>query len=225
MLTRRGRAVHDTDRVPNPPPTGAPRRDYAPAARRLVTTTLLLAALAAGAYWAWQQPFMARARTLWEISRMAPPTYLPVPVQGVAPGRIADTFGAPRGSGRTHAGVDIFAARGTPVVSTTRGVVSSVRETGLGGRQVWVSGPAGERHYYAHLDDWAEGLASGDVVWPGDPLGEVGDTGNARGTPPHLHYGIYGAGGAVDPLPRLQSEATAGITDDTGAAAIDDAGR
>jgi peptidoglycan LD-endopeptidase LytH len=70
-----------------------------------------------------------------------------------------------------------------------------------------VLGPASERHYYAHLDDWADGLATGDVVWPGDPLGIVGDTGNARGTPPHLHYGVYGAAGAYDPLPLLRAGA------------------
>ncbi len=82
--------------------------------------------------------------------------------------------------------------RGTPVTSTTRGVIVSIREGGLGGKQVWVLGPAAQRHYYAHLDAWAEGLREGDVVQAGEALGIVGDTGNARGTPPHLHYGIYG---------------------------------
>ncbi|MBW3549993.1 MAG: M23 family metallopeptidase [Proteobacteria bacterium] len=184
-----------------------PRRDYSPAAKSLVSTVLVLGALATFAYWAWHQPFMAYPRTVLEISRMPVPSELPVPVQGAVPGAVADTFGAPRGQDRSHAGVDIFAARGTPVLSATRGVVSSVRETGLGGKQVWVMGPARERHYYAHMDDWAAGLSSGDLVWPGDELGTVGDTGNARGTPPHLHYGIYGEGGAVDPLPRLRAAA------------------
>ncbi len=187
----------------NPPP----RRDYAPAARRLVTTTIVLGALATLAYWAWHQPFMAYPRAVMEISQLPVPTALPVPVQGVDAEAIADTFGAPRGQDRSHAGVDIFAARGTSVTSATRGVVTSVRESGLGGKQVWVMGPARERHYYAHLDGWTEGLASGDLVWPGDVLGIVGDTGNARGTPPHLHYGIYGDGGALDPLPRLKAAA------------------
>lgn len=186
-----------------PPP--ARRRDFAPAARQVAWTTLFIAALAAAGWWAWQQPFMARARTLYEVSRMPPPTELPVPVEGVVPSRIADTWGAPRGSGRRHQGVDIFAPRGTTVRSTTRGVVVSVRGTGLGGRQVWVLGPARQRHYYAHLDDWAEGLAEGDVVWPGDALGAVGDSGNARGTPTHLHYGIYTDAGAIDPTPLLRA--------------------
>jgi murein DD-endopeptidase MepM/ murein hydrolase activator NlpD len=148
---------------------------------------------------------MARPRALWELSRMSPPTALPIPVEGVRASRIADTFGAPRGSDRAHAGGDIFAARGTPVLSTTHGIVVSIRDSGLGGRQVWVMGPGRERHYYAHLDDWKPGLETGDVVVPGSPLGTVGTTGNALHTPPHLHYGIYGKEGAYDPLPLLNA--------------------
>ena len=178
-----------------------------PAALRLLANLLLLLGLALAGWWAWQQPFMASPRMWWEISRADPPTSLPVPVDGVAAGDIADTWGAARGSGRSHEGVDIFAARGTAVRSTTRGVVSAVRDGGLGGKQVWVLGPGMERHYYAHLDGWAEGLAERDVVFPGDVLGQVGTSGNAKGTPPHLHYGIYGAGGALDPLPRLRAPA------------------
>jgi len=166
---------------------------------------LVLIFLALLAIWTWQQPFMVRPRFLWELSKMSAPTSLPVPVEGVAARRIADTFGAPRGRDRRHEGVDIFAPRGTPVLSSTMGVVVAVREGGLGGRQVWVLGPGRERHYYAHLDDWADGLAEGDLLLPGDPLGIVGDTGNARGTPPHLHYGIYRLGGAYDPLPLLRA--------------------
>ncbi|HZF96728.1 MAG TPA: M23 family metallopeptidase [Pseudoxanthomonas sp.] len=157
------------------------------------------------ALWAWHQPFMERGRLLWELSRIPPPTVLPVPVQGVEARRIADTFGAPRGTNRSHAGVDIFARRGTPVLSTTTGIVISIRDGGLGGKQVWVLGPGRESHYYAHLDDWAPSLAQGNIVRPGDVLGFVGTTGNARGTPPHLHYGIYGGTGVYDPLPLLKA--------------------
>ncbi|AKC87648.1 peptidase [Pseudoxanthomonas suwonensis] len=186
-----------------PPPPA--RRSTATRLARLLLWLAALGLLALAALWAWHQPFLERPRTLWELSRLPPPASLPVPVQGVAAGRIADTFGAPRGADREHAGVDIFAARGTPVVSTTRGVVVAIRERGLGGRQVWVYGPAGEHHYYAHLDNWAPALAEGDVVQPGTVLGTVGNTGNARTTPPHLHYGIYGRDGAVDPLPRMRT--------------------
>lgn len=182
----------------------APQRPGPKRLRRLLVTALSLFVAALLAAWAWGQPFMQRARVLWELSRMPPPATLPVPVQGVGPDRVADTFGAPRGSDRTHAGVDIFAPRGTPVQSATRGLVVSIRDTGLGGKQVWVLGPARERHYYAHLDGWKPGLEEGDVLEPGDLLGFVGTTGNARDTPPHLHYGIYGGDGAYDPLPLMR---------------------
>ncbi len=206
-------AMEPTSRPPTPP------RDYTAAVRGLLKTVLVLAMLAAAAYWSWRQPFMLKPRTMWELSRMPTPEALPMPVEDVAAARVADSYGAPRGRDRSHEGVDIFATRGTPVLSATRGVVVSIRETGLGGRQLWVLGPARERHYYAHLDDWAEGLAVGAVVWPGDLLGSVGDTGNARGTPPHLHYGIYGADGAYNPLPLLRAGAEAAVRVDAGTAA------
>lgn len=172
---------------------------------RLITTLLWLCVLATIAAWAWRLPMMEAVREGWRLGRLPAPTSLPVPVEGVDAGRIADTWGAARSQGRTHEGVDIFAPRGTPVVSSTRGVVARVADYGLGGKQVWVIGPAGERHYYAHLDGFAADIARNDVVRPGSLLGYVGDTGNARGTPPHLHYGIYAAGGAYNPWPLLQA--------------------
>lgn len=110
------------------PPT-APSRDFAPAARRVTATLAVIALLASTGWWAWQQPFMARARTLYEVARLPPPDALPVPVEGVAAERIADTWGAPRGIDRRHQGVDIFAPRGTVVRSTTRGVVVATAST------------------------------------------------------------------------------------------------
>lgn len=175
------------------------------AVTRIAAWLAVIASLVLGGRVLWHSRWMELPRTGWELSRAARPSALAVPVEGVRARRIAGTFGAPRGRDRTHAGVDIFAARGTPVRSTTRGIVLSVRESGLGGRQVWVLGPAGERHYYAHLQDWAPGLQRNRIVRPGDPLGTVGDSGNAKGTPPHLHYGIYGRDGAYDPLPLLRA--------------------
>ena len=172
--------------------------------RRWLLRGLFLAIAIVAALALWNSPWAAAPKMLWTLARMPAATALPVPVQGVRPRQIADTFGAPRGRDRTHAGIDIFAKRGTPVRSATPGVVADVSERGLGGRQVWVIGPARERYYYAHLESWADGLARGQVVRPGDLLGHVGDSGNAKGTPPHLHWGIYGSQGARDPLPLLR---------------------
>lgn len=192
---------------PLPPGTGAPtsRRSAAWRLRTWLLRLFWLMVLVVAAGALWNSPWALAPRMMWELSRMPPPTALPVPVDGVSARQVAATFGAPRGADRSHAGVDIFARRGTPVRSATPGVVADVREGGLGGRQVWVRGPAGERYYHAHLDDWREGLSRGEVVEVGTVLGYVGDTGNARGTPPHLHWGIYGADGAYDPLPLLRA--------------------
>lgn len=173
--------------------------------RRWLIRLLLLAACALAVGMLWNSHWAQVPRALWTLSRQPPPSALPVPVEGVTARRIADTFGAPRGRERTHAGVDIFARRGTAVRSAGDGVVVDIREGGLGGRQVWVLGAARERYYYAHLEGWREGLVRGEVVSAGTVLGYVGDSGNAKGTPPHLHWGIYGAEGAYDPLPLLRA--------------------
>jgi hypothetical protein len=112
---------------------------------------------------------------------------------------IGSKFGAPRDAGaRSHHGIDIFAKRGTPVVAASAGVVNRVNETNIGGKVVWLRDTFGNSLYYAHLDSQA--VSSGMRVEIGDTLGFVGNTGNARTTPPHLHFGVYRRGeGPVDP--------------------------
>jgi murein DD-endopeptidase MepM/ murein hydrolase activator NlpD len=128
-----------------------------------------------------------------------------MPVEGARRSSIQSGFGAARDAGaRRHEGVDIFAARGTPVVAAADGIVTSVGMNGLGGKVVWVVRPLrGESLYYAHLD--TQIVKAGSYVKRGAVLGTVGNTGNARGGPAHLHFGIYARGGAVDPLPYLAS--------------------
>ena len=136
---------------------------------------------------------------LWS-EELEPP--LLVPVEGASPTNLTDTWGAARGEGRSHEGIDIFAPCGHPVVSSTEGLVISTGENRLGGQVVWVMGPGGSRHYYAHLSGFAD-VDRGDHVQPGDTLAYVGNTGNAAGTPCHLHYGVYLSGGARNPYPLL----------------------
>lgn len=119
----------------------------------------------------------------------------------------ADTFGAPRPGGRVHRGEDLFAARGTPVVAVTSGeIAKAVRDDdgSLGGRRVWLVGDDGWWWYFAHLEDVAVDV--GARVAAGDLLGTVGNSGNARTTPPHLHIEQhFGAmdGPFVSPFPTL----------------------
>lgn len=115
---------------------------------------------------------------------------------------LTDTWGGARSEGRTHEGIDIFAPRGTPIHASTQGIVGKVGNNRLGGRVVTIIGPGGAAHYYAHLEDYAD-ISVRDWVNAGDVIGYVGDSGNAKGTPPHVHYGIYINGSAVNPYPLL----------------------
>lgn len=130
---------------------------------------------------------------------------LTFPVEGHGMRSILSLFGVDRDGGRrTHAGVDIFARRGTPVLATSAGTINRVDVTGLGGKVVWLRDPVRNANiYFAHLD--SQYVSNGDRVQAGDTVGFVGNTGNAITTPPHLHFGIYRRGeGAVDPYPFLQ---------------------
>ena len=137
------------------------------------------------------------------LVRSDPPVPLVIPVDGVPVSELRDTWNAPRPGDRLHQGIDIFAPRGRPVLSATPGIVLSLGVNDLGGTVVRVLGPGGQWHYYAHLDAYGP-VRAGDLIAAGTVIGYVGTTGNARGTPPHLHYGIYRfAGGALNPYPLL----------------------
>lgn len=141
----------------------------------------------------------------WQLTQKKLPEQLSMPVKDVKPQQIQDTWGAARSNGRTHQGIDIFAKRGTPVLSATQGIVQRVGLNTLGGQVVWIVGPNLSRHYYAHLDEYADHIQEGDWVEVGEVIGYVGNTGNAKNTPPHLHYGIYLNGeGAINPYPYLK---------------------
>ncbi len=125
-----------------------------------------------------------------------------------------DTFGAyrPDVSGGWHHGDDIFAPRGTPLVAVAHGVVFSVGWEKVGGRRLWLRDDAGNEFYYAHLSAYSPLAVNGAIVNAGDVLGFVGDTGDAEGTPYHLHFEVHpaallqrGYDGAVDPTKYLDA--------------------
>lgn len=128
---------------------------------------------------------------------------LTFPVAGGSTRNVQSFWGDSRSGGqRRHEGNDIFAPRGTPTVAVADGRVYSTRIGGLGGKTVWLRDGEGRglTYYYAHLD--SQLVSRGQSVRRGDTLGLVGNTGNARTTPPHLHFGIY-RDGARDPYPFL----------------------
>jgi murein DD-endopeptidase MepM/ murein hydrolase activator NlpD len=125
------------------------------------------------------------------------------------PHSFGDSFGAPRMLGTSyehaHKGTDILAPAGTPLLACERGIVTRIGSDVLGGTKIWVKGESGTYYYYAHLSRIEDGMTDGLVVDAGDVIGYVGDTGNARGGPPHLHFQIHPGGGApVNPYPLLK---------------------
>ena len=141
---------------------------------------------------------------------------LVLPVEGIAPSQLVDTFNASRSGGRSHNALDIMAPRGSLVVSATDGVVERLHHSSLGGTTAYVRSDDGAWvYYYAHLDSYAPGLEAGQPVRRGDPIGRVGSTGNANAAWPHLHFAVYrmapGArfyqGQAVNPYPLLAGNA------------------
>jgi peptidoglycan LD-endopeptidase LytH len=132
-----------------------------------------------------------------------PDRHISIPIASVQVKQVRDTWHEARPGDRRHEGQDIFAPRGTPVHSATAGYVMRVGENTLGGKTVSVLGAGGRVYYYAHLDAYAPGIEVGQAVKPETIIGYVGTTGNARRTPPHLHFGVYTFMGTINPLPLL----------------------
>ncbi len=148
------------------------------------------------------QPELLRG-VRYELTLSAASVYA-FPVEGRDTRAVRSRFGVPRDGGRrSHHGVDIFAPRGTPVLAVLDGRVTRVGETTIGGLVVWLSdGRRSQAVYYAHLD--SQTVREGDRVRRGDTVGFVGNSGNARTTVPHLHFGIYRRQrGPFDPLPSI----------------------
>ena len=116
-----------------------------------------------------------------------------IPVEGVKPSELRNTFDEARSEGRVHDAIDIPAPRGTPVLAAVDGRVVKLFQSAKGGTTVYQLASADERFvfYYAHLDHYADGLTEGHVARRGETIAYVGDTGNAGPGNTHLHFQIY----------------------------------
>lgn len=175
----------------------------------VVAVAMLLLVTGVGGYLADTAKFYARVARLYT---QEPDSKIAMPLEDVAKRQVSDTWQAPRGDGRKHEGQDIFAPRGTPILSATNGYIYKVGENNLGGQTVSVIGSGGRIYYYAHLDRYAPGLEVGKRVSTRTVLGYVGTTGNAQGTPPHLHFGVYTLNGAINPFPLLTDRTAPNVT-------------
>jgi murein DD-endopeptidase MepM/ murein hydrolase activator NlpD len=138
---------------------------------------------------------------------------LMIPVQGVAAAKLVDTYDQARGQGRRHDAIDIMAARGTPVVAVSDGVVMKLFQSDRGGITLYELAPDRRTiYYYAHLDHYAAGIAEGVPLRRGQVLGYVGNTGDAGPGNYHLHFEVtttkdpakYWGGVSQNPYPLLR---------------------
>jgi murein DD-endopeptidase MepM/ murein hydrolase activator NlpD len=147
----------------------------------------------------------------------APPSVpagkLLVPVEGIAPSKLTDTYDQPRGNERHHEALDIMAPKGTKVLAAADGKIVKLFTSKPGGLTIYQFDPTEKyAYYYAHLDRYADGLQEGAQVKRGDLIGYVGTTGNADPNAPHLHFAVFELtpekqwwkGTPVDPYPMLQ---------------------
>ncbi|MEJ5991615.1 M23 family metallopeptidase [Ramlibacter sp. PS3R-8] len=142
---------------------------------------------------------------------------LVVPVEGVRPSELRDTFHSGRGKGRRHQAIDIMAPRGTPVLAADEGRVAKISSNQGGGLSAYLVDPSGRLvYYYAHLDGYAPGLREGQAVKRGQLIGYVGSTGNAPESAPHLHFAVllmtqerrWWGGEALNPYAALVGDDT-----------------
>ena len=198
---------------------------------RTIATTVVLTSLAwlAAGFWLWprgpqdpaslfvvhgteESPRQAAAKPPTPVA--SPAARLLIPVAGVRPGQLFDTFTQARAAGaRRHDAIDIMAPLGTPVLAAAAGRIEKLFLSRDGGKTIYVRSPDRRTiHYYAHLDAYAAGLAEGQPVSAGQRIGSVGFSGNANPAAPHLHFAVmltapdapwYAKATSINPYPLL----------------------
>jgi len=161
-------------------------------------------------------PLKPATETLTQVPALAQhagaPARLLVPVEGVKPAQLTDTFNQARGKERHHEALDIMAPKGTRVLAAADGKVVKLFTSKRGGLTVYQFDPTSTwAYYYAHLDRYADGVKEGAQLKRGDLVGYVGSTGDASPQAPHLHFAVvqltpekqWWKGTPINPFPLL----------------------
>lgn len=161
------------------------------------------------------QPTDEAAEAVIEPGEPAPGASLLIPVRGIRPDQLRDSYADARSGGRMHNAIDIMAPAGTPVLAAADGTIHRLRTGGLGGITIYQIGDDGRTmYYYAHLQRYAAGMRDGLPVRRGQVIAYVGDTGNAGPGNYHLHFSVgrlsdparYWDSDNVNPYPLLAGE-------------------
>ena len=196
-----------------------------------VIGTALLTAFVTSMFWIWfynfaprPAPTVARSGPVVTVKpENAPPVVvaeqvqvrpsgLALPVVGIKPDQLTDTYDQARGQGRRHDAIDIMAPEGTPVIAAADGTIEKLFNSVRGGITIYERSPDQKWvYYYAHLSAYAPGLAEGQQVKRGQVIARVGHTGDASAAGPHLHFAInsmapgerWWNGTPINPYPLL----------------------
>lgn len=199
--------------------------------------TAVLTAVLVSAFWIWfynfvsNEPVIETAGNVVTVnpSQSSPvaiaegvevgPAGLAIPVVGVKPSQLLDTYDQARASGRRHDAIDIMAAEGAPVIATADGTIEKLFNSVRGGTTIYErSADQNWMYYYAHLSAYAPGLHEGQKVKRGEVIGHVGHTGDASAAGPHLHFAInqmapgerWWHGTPINPYPLLAGKKASG---------------
>ena len=200
--------------------------------------TALLTAFVTSMFWIWfynfvpsPRPAVARSGNVVTVEpeNAAPvvvaqqvvvaPSGLAIPVVGVRPDQLQDTFDDARAQGRSHDAIDIMAAEGTPVIAAADGTIEKLFNSARGGMTLYERSPDRNWiYYYAHLSAYAPGIAEGQQVKRGQVIARVGHSGDASAAGPHLHFAInrmgqgdrWWNGTAINPYPLLAGKKASG---------------
>jgi murein DD-endopeptidase MepM/ murein hydrolase activator NlpD len=203
-----------------------------------VIGTALLTAIVVSAFWIWFYNFVPSAPP--QVARSGPvvsvqaqnappvqvaeqvqvtPSGLALPVVGVKPDQLTDTFDDARSQGRRHDAIDIMSPEGTPVIAASDGTIEKLFNSIRGGTTIYERSPDQKWvYYYAHLSAYAPGLHEGQQVKRGEVIGRVGHTGDASAAGPHLHFAVnsmapgerWWNGTAINPYPLLAGKKASG---------------
>lgn len=161
------------------------------------------------------RPAAGESHAVIEPGELAPGASLLIPVRGIRPDQLRDSYADARSGGRVHNAIDIMAPGGTPVLAAADGTIHRLRTGGLGGVTIYQIGTDGRTmYYYAHLQRYAAGIRDGTPVRRGQVIAYVGDTGNAGSGNYHLHFSVgrlpdpqrYWDSENVNPYPLLAGE-------------------
>jgi murein DD-endopeptidase MepM/ murein hydrolase activator NlpD len=203
-----------------------------------VLGTALLTAVVTSAFWIWfynsvpqGTPTVTRSGNVVTVKpdQEAPvvvsqqvvvgPSGLALPVVGIKPGQLVDSYDAARGAGRRHDAIDIMAAEGTPVIAAADGRIEKLFNSARGGLTIYERSPDQKwTYYYAHLSAYAPDLHEGQQVKRGQVIARVGHTGDANAAGPHLHFAINAMGAGdrwwngtpINPYPLLAGRKAGG---------------